>query len=313
MNGSAMKYGDINFDVRQLRSFCEVSSERSFTRASRKLNIGQATISHHIGQLEKALGVSLITRASKEFSLTEEGKTFREFCLKVFDDIDALVMDFSQKSTGGTALIVASTIPASYIIPPVIAALTKEHPHIHYRVGVSDSREVVERIKEGSAEVGVLGRMMKHPSLTYEKVYSDEIVLIGDPSAPDEVSLSGLSAMNLVMRENGSGTRSALETALGAKGIHPSALTVVFECNSTEGVRESVAAGIGLSFVSRLAITNDLALKKIKMISVKGLTIVRDFYLVHQHGRNAARPVALFIEKMREWRQSGGAKKGANN
>ncbi|HOO73302.1 MAG TPA: selenium metabolism-associated LysR family transcriptional regulator [Spirochaetota bacterium] len=291
-----MKYKDLNFDVHQLRSFCEVTNEESFTRASRKLNLGQATISHHVSQLEKMLGLSLITRSSKEFSLTDEGKLFREFCLKFFEEIDSLVANVSEKSSVGFAVISASTIPSSYIIPPVIVRLAAEQPGFYYRVNIADSREVVETIKEGKIEIGVLGRKMQHPSLAYEKVFSDEIVLIGAQDMPDRVSVDDIPGLKMIMRERGSGTRAAVENALSTYNLHPSDLKIVYETTSPEGIKECVAFGMGVSFVSRLAIKKELALKSVKIIQIKNININRDFYLVYQVNRNLSRAAALFKE-----------------
>ena len=81
------KKRELNFDLKQLRSYLTVLQEKNFTRASRKLKRGQATISHHIQSLEDMLGVKLIERTSTDFSVTDDGKTFKAFCEKLFDDV----------------------------------------------------------------------------------------------------------------------------------------------------------------------------------------------------------------------------------
>jgi LysR family transcriptional regulator, transcriptional activator of the cysJI operon len=293
-----MKNREINFDVKQLVSFLEVAREQSFTRASRKLNLGQATISHHIGQLEKMLGVSLMTRTSKDFSLTPEGEAFREFCVKFFSDLDGLVRTMSGASSGGIAEIAASTIPSTYIIPGVVARLNEKNPRFYYRVSVSDSREVVERIKEGNAEIGVLGRQIKHPSLVYERLMTDEIVLIGPVQSPETISVKDIPQLRMIMRESGSGTRNAVENALSDKGMHPSDLNIVYECSTSEGVKEAVTAGIGYSFISKLAINRELDFKSFIMIKIRGMSISRDFYAVYQKNRPRSKAAALFLEEV---------------
>ncbi|HOW83856.1 MAG TPA: selenium metabolism-associated LysR family transcriptional regulator [Spirochaetota bacterium] len=294
-----MKNREINFDIKQLVSFLEVAREQNFTRASRNLSLGQATISHHIGQLEKMFGVTLMNRTSKDFSLTPEGEAFRDFCMKLFGDIDGLLRSFSEAASGGVAEIAASTIPSTYIIPAVIARLKEKNPQFFYRVSVSDSREVVELIKEGRAEIGVLGRLIKHPSLAYDRLMTDEIVLIGPNPGPDTVSAKEIPSLKMIMRESGSGTRNAVENSLSGMGIRLSDLNIVYECSTTEAVKEAVAAGIGCSFVSKLAIERELEQNTFRIIRTRGMTISRDFYVVYQKNRPRGRAAALFLDEIR--------------
>ena len=182
------KRAELNFDLKQLRSFMEVLNENSFTRASRKLKVGQATISHHIIQLEKALGVKLVNRTARDVSVTEEGKVFQSFCEKLFKNIESVVSDLDRGVPAGTTRIAASTIPAAYILPKILAAVKREFPGITYRLQVTDSREAVEMVKEGSADVGIVGKEYRHPSLIYTPVCMDEIVLVG----PKGISGQGL-------------------------------------------------------------------------------------------------------------------------
>lgn len=111
------KIKDFNYDLKQLRSFLEVLNENSFTRASRKLRVGQATVSHHIGLLEKVLGVKLIDRTAHGIAVTEEGKLFRAYCEKVFRDIEDLRSELSAGALAGVTTIAASTIPSAYLLP----------------------------------------------------------------------------------------------------------------------------------------------------------------------------------------------------
>ncbi|MCP4136420.1 MAG: LysR family transcriptional regulator [bacterium] len=286
---------ELNFDLKQLRSFLEVLKENSFTRASRNLKIGQATISHHLGQLEEMLGVELITRTSKRFLVTPQGKIFEAFCEELFANINKLKANLDAGTFGGVTRISASTIPSTYILPGVAARLKKEYPDFFYKVDISDSREVVEKIKEGKTEIGVSGKQLKHPSLLYQHIYSDELVLIGAPEAPRRVSIEEIPGLPLVERESGSGTKDSYERILKEHGIHPSDLTIVFESSTSEGVKESVIAGIGMAFISRLAIRKELSLKMLKIIPIDDLKIDRDFFLVTQKNRHLSPPAEAFI------------------
>ncbi|MCU0821912.1 MAG: LysR family transcriptional regulator [Spirochaetes bacterium] len=294
-----MKKKEFNFDLKQLRSYLEVLRESSFTAASRKLKIGQATISSHIQALEEMLGVSLIRRTSKEFTVTPQGRAFREFCENIFKDIEQLKTELGRGFSGGITSVSASTVPSAYILPSVIASIKKELPEFFYRVDVSDSREVVEKIKEGKAEIGITGKKFKHSSLVYEQFISDEVVLVGKMDYPDSVDTGELKELPLVARESGSGTRNAYETALKKHNVLPSDLNVVFESYTSDGVKEAAISGVGAAFISNLAITREVRLKVLKIISVKGLKITRKFYAVYQKNRHLSEPALQLLKELK--------------
>jgi len=295
-----VKKKELNFDLKQLRSFLEVLQENSFTRASRKLKIGQATISHHINQLEEMLGVILIERSSKTFFVTSEGKAFKTFCERLFNDIENLKIELDRGIFGGISKIASSTIPSTYILPGIIAHIKKENPDITYNVEISDSREAVELIKEGKAELAIVGKMIKHPSLNYMHIFSDEIVLVGNSDLPDSIGVDSLREMPLIGREKGSGTRNAYEKILNEHNIVPSELNIAFECSTSESVKESAISGIGAAFISKLAIKKELKLKSLKIIKIKNFQIDRNFYSVHLNSKHLTMPVKMLIKELEQ-------------
>ncbi len=295
------KRAEMNFDLKQLRSFLEVLAENSFTRASRKLKVGQATISHHIGQLEKELGVKLINRTAREVSATGEGKIFQAFCEKLFKNVETVMSDLDRGVTAVITRIAASTIPSAYILPKKLAAVKKEFPGVIYRLQVTDSREAVEMVKDGSADVGIVGKEYRHPGLSYTPICDDEIVLVGPKGSPAEIGVEDIVRMPLIIREAGSGTRKSCEEALGRHGITPSALQVVLESSSTESIKESIAAGLGMSFLSRLAVEREKKSKSLAVIGVKGLDIRRSFYFVRPGSRQLHRPAQLLFDSLVEF------------
>ncbi|MBN2157837.1 MAG: LysR family transcriptional regulator [Spirochaetes bacterium] len=296
-----MKNREFNFDIRQLRSFLTVINENSFTAASRKLRVGQATVSHHVGQLEKALGVKLINRKTKEILLTDEGRIFQAFCERLFAGLDSLSSELDGGFAGGLTTIAASTIPAAYILPKILASVNKKHRDISYRVAVVDSREAVEMVKEGRADAGVVGKEYRQHSLSYTPVCRDQIVLVGFKGSPDRVQPDDLARMQFIIREPGSGTRKTYEDGLGTIGITPSDLTVVMECSSTDGIKESIAAGIGVSFISRIAIEREIRQKTLKVIDIKGFSVGREFYFVSSKNRRLPRGASLIRDLLIEY------------
>lgn len=275
-----MLFKDFNFDLKQIRGFMEVVSEKSFTNASRNLKMSQASISHQVGQLEKMLGLKLINRNSQDFSLTDEGKIFVKFCEKLMKDVGSLKSEMQSGTFGGIISIISSSIPGTYILPAIISAHRKISKGNYYKLEIGNSRESIEKIKQGDVDLAITGREIKHPSLIYSEIYSDEILLVAAPGEKLKLSIDELKTIPLVARETGSGTKNVVENALLETGIQPSELNIVMECTTSEGLREAVISGNGYAFISSLAVERDIKLGKIKACDTGTFKISRPFYLV---------------------------------
>ncbi|MFW5770437.1 MAG: LysR substrate-binding domain-containing protein [Spirochaetota bacterium] len=289
---------EANFNYLQLKYFLEIQNEKSITRASRKLHKGQSTLSHHLMQLEEMLGVSLISRNSKNFALTPEGVIFKEFCEKVMLAVEHLHADLKTAVSGGVTRIVASTIPSGYLLPPILSKILKEYPDYFFHIDVHDSREAIDMVREGYSEIGIVGKKVIHPSLTYRRIISDIIVLIGNHDYPDRLTVNDLTGLPFINREHGSGTLSAYMNALKKHDVYPSNLKIVAECHTSESVKEMVSAGLGVAFISNLCINNELRLKRLKKIDVDGLRIERDFFMVHQNKKQFSPPAQLIYDTL---------------
>ncbi|PKL17858.1 MAG: hypothetical protein CVV49_08745 [Spirochaetae bacterium HGW-Spirochaetae-5] len=292
---------DFNIDIKQIRSFLEVVNEKSFTNASRNLKISQASISHQIGQVEKMLGVKLINRNSQDFSLTDEGRIFVKFCNKIMKDIDGLKSDIQTGTFGGVINIISSSIPGGYILPEILSGFKKnEKDGVYFKLEIGNSREAVEKIKQGEADIAIVGREIRHPSLTYTKIFEDRIVLVAGRDYTGSVKVTDLRTIPLILRESGSGTKNAAEIYLNQLDIIPSELNIVMECSSPEGIKEGVIRGLGLAFISKLAIEDDVKSGKLRILDIKGLDIKRDFFLVTSNVKSLHEPAGRLVSYILE-------------
>jgi DNA-binding transcriptional LysR family regulator len=291
-----MSLKDFNFDLKQIRSFLEVVNEKSFTNASRNLKISQASISHQISQLEKMLGIKLIHRNSQDFSLTGEGRVFVKFCHKLMKDVEGLKADMQAGTFGGVVSIISSSIPGAYILPEILSQFRKkEKDGVYFKLDIGNSREAVEKIKQGEADLAIVGREIRHPALTYTKIFEDEVVLVAGKDYSGTIKVSDIKTVPLILRESGSGTKNAAEIFLNEHDILPSELNVIIECSSPEGIKEAVIKGLGFAFISKLAIEEDIKSGKLKIVPIKGLDIRRDFFLVTSNVRTLHEPAGRLV------------------
>jgi DNA-binding transcriptional LysR family regulator len=298
-----MKKTELNFDLKQLRSFLAIISEKSFTKASRKLKIGQSTISHQINSLEEMLGARLLDRSGKVLSVTGDGKRFKDFCEKHLDDVEKLKSELNSSVPGTAVRVSASSIPSTYILPKLIAGIYKENPEFYYQVEIVNSREAIELVRDGSVEAGVVGKKIQFPGLKYIHCFSDEILLIGPAGSSSRIKTEEIKILPMINRESGSGTRDAYEKALNDRGIIPSLLNIVYECNSSEAVKQSVIAGMGYSFISSLAISDEKDSNRFSVIKIPGIKIKRDFYIVYFSRKSMPAQLEVFINSINKLHQ----------
>ena len=164
---------------------------------------------------------------------------------------------------------------------------------------MSDSGLVLKDIEKGRATLGLVGQKIENPRLEYRTIGSDCLVLIvhaGHPSAGRKtISLRALKSERLIVREPGSGSRCALEQGLARAGTSLAALNVTLELGSNAAIKDAVRRGLGVAFLSQLAVRKELGSKELQTVAVKGLDLERDFYVVFHRRRPLHPAAAVFL------------------
>lgn len=183
----------------------------------------------------------------------------------------------------GSLVVGGSTIPASYVLPGLVARFHAEHPGVTLQVVTGDSREMIERVRDADVEVAVVGSAPAGDDLESAPYGEDRLQLIVAPDHPlagrRAVLPEDLLAHPLVVREAGSGTRAATEGALRSL-VGGAKLAIACEVGSTEAQKAAVRVGLGAAFVSNLAVEEDLARGVLATATVKGFDVRRSFHLV---------------------------------
>lgn len=288
----------LTIDFRHLESFCRVADLKSFSKAADDLFITQPTVSGHILALEESLSLRLFDRMGRETRLTRAGQVFFRHATKILTfrkDMMNALSEFSQGIKGELSLG-ASTIPGEYLLPKLVSGFRKEHPNFTLSVKIADTKEIVQHILQGSVELGMTGAKLNHPSLHYEKYEEDEIIIVGPSNHPlskkRRVTFDDLSQESWIIREQGSGTQMAVEKAMRKKGKTLRELNVVMEMGSTSSLKEAVKAQLGLAFISKKAVEEELNQGLLLPIDTAEMEpIVRQMYLLFHRGRTLS-PVA---------------------
>ena len=249
----------------QLRIFVAVAERQHVTRAAEALNIVQSAVSAAISGLEARHAVKLFHRVGRGIELTEAGRIFLGEARAVLaraETAELVLADLSGLRRG-TLRVHASQTIASHWLPRHLVAFRATYPEVAIRLAIGNTADVARVVAEGAAELGFVEGEVDAPALASVAVARDRLVLVVPPGHPlasaDALRAADLTVHAFVLREAGSGTRSAFEAALAAQGLAPDVLTVSLELPSNEAVLAAVKAGAGASVLSEAVVAGELA------------------------------------------------------
>jgi len=281
----------------RLKVFRKVAEQLSFRKAAEQLFLTQPAVTLQIKALEDDLGVRLFDRVAGRVFLTRQGALL----LRYAQQISAIVAEAEQEVmaeeghlSGELALGVSSTI-AQYVLPRLIAAFLAENPRVQLLLHSGNTDEIVQFLLQDKVSVGLIEGPARDRAVHTEPFMQDELVLITPPDfESDRLSRDQLLGSNLLMREQGSGSRRVVEAALEKAGLKLKSFKYVMDLDSTEAIKSAVEAGLGIAFVSRWAISKELQLGALKVAPVAGLRVTRHFSLISRTGPEPHGPAGAF-------------------
>jgi DNA-binding transcriptional LysR family regulator len=292
-------------DTRQLAAFCAVVEKSSFSQAAAKLGVTQPAVSLQVRSLEERLGQKLLDRSGRRVEPTEAGRRLYRSAQRMlaieqqlYDEVAA-----DDEELQGTLEIGASTGPGAHLVPLLLCEFQREHSDLHVALSIWDTQTVSEKVALRELELGVVGALRRNRSLEFEPLVRDEIVLAvppGHPAAGKSVSLDDLREETIISMQEGAGVRQVVEEELGRAGLRVRALEPKLELGLQESVKSAVAAGYGVTFISRTAIEGELAAGTLAAARVAGIEPARQIYVVRAKGRRPTRAASAFLEFARE-------------
>jgi len=279
----------------RLKVFRVVAEQLNFRRAAEHLFLTQPAVTLQIKALESDLGVRLFDRAAGRISLTRQGTVLLRYARR----LAALVAEAERELGGadgavsGELSLGVSTTIAQYVLPRLLGAFLEEHPRVQFSLHSGNTAEIVRLLLDGSVSVGLIEGPARDRGVHTEPFMEDELVLITPRDFElEHLSRTQLTASSLLMREQGSGSRRVVETALEKAGFKLKSFHKVMDLDSTEAIKSAVEAGLGVGFVSRWAISKELELGTLKVTGVAGLRVTRHFTLISRTGPEPQGPPA---------------------
>lgn len=281
----------------QLRAFHHVALSGSFSRAAAALHVTQPAVSDQIRKLEEEYDTLLFNRAKRQVTLTWAGGELLAITRRLFDAEDQAHQLLSENRAlqGGTLRIVADS--AAHVLR-VLAAFRARYPAVRVTIRAGNSQQVMDSLHGYHADLGVIGEIPHGEVFDHVRLNATPItafVAKGHPLAHlPRLRFADLAGHALVLRENGSKTRTKLEQAAAVAGV---TLEAAIEAEGREAVREIVASGAGVGFVSGAEFIPDARLVAIPIEG--GEVLMMEEALICLRERRSGKLVRAFLETAR--------------
>src|SRR5919205_1289683 len=289
-------------DPGRLRLLVEVKRRGSISAAADACRMGQPSATKHLQTLEAAVGDKLVERHGRSSRLTEAGEVVAAHAQRVLDTLEGMHEELLalRAAERGTLSLAASTTPGSYVLPSILQCFADRHPRVDVDVVIGSSAWVAERVARREVQLGLAGELELPDGVTAEPFLDDEIVGIAAPgqlaARRGRVPLRRLADRTLLVREHGSSTRAVSERFLARAGYHPAKR---WELDSNEAIKRSVAAGLGIGFVSRSVVPAGRRRGELVSFQLEGAEPMRrSVYLLRPDGRRPTPSERAFIETL---------------
>ncbi len=273
--------------LRQLKVFESVAKNEGYTRAADELHLSQPAVSMQIKQLEDSIGLPLFERLGKKIYLTEAGRELYGYSSSIsrqLDEVEEILESLKGLGRGRLRVSVAST--ANSFATRLLADFSKQHDGITVVLDVTNRAGLLNQLANNETDLVIMGQPPSELDLVTEAFMENPLVIIAPPGHPlagkKSVSMDRLQQETFVVREQGSGTRIAMERFFSDMGF---SLTTGMEMTSNAAIKQAVGAGLGLGIVSIHTLELELETNRLVILKAENFPILRHWYLVYRKGK----------------------------
>lgn len=258
-----------NLNLDQLQTLREVVALGSFSAAAQKLRLSQPAVSLQIRELEKRFGVRLVERMGKRAYATGAGEELVEHARRLAQEAEQALSAMRRYRSGwvGKARLGTSVAVCTYLLPPVLAQLRRDHSDLEVAITIGTTENVVARILANDLDIGVVTMPVKeHPALGIERLREDPMMAFfpgAERNLPKQATPQYLAGRDLILNQRQSQTYKIIAQWFETAGVE---LRPIMELGNTEAIKTLVAAGVGVGI---------LPLERKQGILVYGRTLVR--------------------------------------
>ncbi|MDG1764083.1 MAG: LysR substrate-binding domain-containing protein [Paracoccaceae bacterium] len=276
----------------QLRAFHFVAIYGSFSVAADRLKISQPAVSEQVKKLEQNYDTLLIRRKNKKITLTDEGKKILLLTKQLFEveqQIEDYISESGQELAGSIRIIADS---ASHVLN-ILAAFRKKYPKVKVILRSGNSEEVENTLRSFNSEIGIMPNLSKKLDIGMKFLGSSKIIVFGQPEYFDTgkktLKMVDLTKLPIIFREKGSNTRKIIEKEAKIQGVN---LKPIIEVEGREAMRELVASGAGIGFVSEAEFVADTRVMK---VNIQGDNLIMNETVAFLKQRSNVRVIRNFL------------------
>ena len=292
-------------DFDQLTTFVQVAKLKSFSKAGQKVFRSQSAVSAQIRQLEQAYKAKLLDRSAKSVELTPAGVVlfdYAERLLRLRDESMQIVADRGSV-VQGPITFGANEATCLYLLPDILAEFRHRYPQVHISIYRNFSHKILQRLEEGSLDLGIVTLPLKSPNLKVHVINRDRLRFMVSSKNPlahrSSVTLEEIAAAPLIFPKTGY-TRQVLDKLFRP---HRSRLQIAMELPSVSMIKTFVAADVGISIISESFARDQVKGGEVKLLNVEGVDLWRELALVYRRDRSLPRAVQALINMIRESRK----------
>ena len=286
----------------QLKAFEAVARLGSFSRAAEELHVTQPAVSKKVRLLQEEVGLTVVEHVGKRLYLTAAGRELLTTCgdwLETWSRFEQSIADLKGLKKGRLGLAVVTT--GKYFMPRVLGSFCDLYPGIDISMQVLNRDRLVERLTRNSDDLYIMGAPPDGLEIESERLMENPLVVLAPALHPWTnrrcIPFAELADVAFVMREQGSGTRMAVEREFQERGLP---LRVKLELGSNEAIKQAVAGGLGLSILSRSTVRLDTTEPDLVELDVQGFPIRRYWYVVWPGGKQLSVVARTFLIFLRE-------------
>jgi len=285
-------------DFDQIETFLEVAKLSSFSRAAERRFRTQPAISSQIRSLEEEVGARLLDRSGGRVALTAAGKVFQKYAEDTIEQRRVMMVALAEmhRVPRGEIVVAANEGTCLHILPEVFAEFKRQYPNVAVSVKRLEHQKILESLIENSSDFGVVSMPIKDKRYTVVPIHRDELVVITPVNHPlaacPEVALADVAKYPLLLPKLGR-TRDALEALFHEHRLKP---IVSMELDSSELTKRFVAANVGIGFIPKSNVAEDVKAKVLAALKVAEVVLQRDLALVFRTDKALSRAALAFID-----------------
>ena len=285
-------------DFDQLETFLEVARLSSFSRAAERRFRTQPAISSQIRALEEEVGAKLLDRSGGKVAVTGPGKVFQKYAEDVLEQRRVMLVALAEmhRVPRGELVVSANEGTCLHILPEVFAEFKRQYPSVAVSVKRLEHNKILEAIIENSCDFGVVSMPVPDKRLTVVPIHRDDLIVIAPPHHPlagqARATVAEVVEYPLLLPKAGR-TRDALEALFYERRLKP---RISMELDSSELLKRFVAADVGIGFIPRSNVAEDLQANALAALTLADASIQRDLALVFRKDKALSRAALAFIE-----------------